>query len=204
MDAAEWLEQGQRKGRSPHRQPESTEFPALLPNFQVEDSMDFLRTGCCVHTRLRTVEIGGQRLSSVGLFHARDLFRSALRDDATSLFSALGSEIENPVGVADHIEIVLDDDDRVSKIGEPVQYVEQFADVVEVQAGGGLVEQIESLAGLTLTEFPGQLDALRFSAGERHSRLPEMNVSQADIDQRLQLLFYLWNVLENCQRVGDR
>ena len=74
-----------------------------------------------------------------------------MRDNAAAFFSALGAEIQNPVGVADHIEIVLDDDDRISEIGEPVQNIEQLAYVVEVQAGSGLVEQVKRAAACRAT-----------------------------------------------------
>ena len=110
---------------------------------------------------------------------------------AAAIFSTLGAQINEPVGVADHIEIVLDDDDRVAEVGEPVQDVEQLLDVVEVQAGGRFIEQVERFAGLTFGEFAGEFDSLRFSSRECDRRLAEMNVAQADINQRLQLLLDL-------------
>ena len=58
----------------------------------------------------RPIEIRGQRLASVRLFHARDLFGRALGNDAAAFFSAFGAEIEDPVGVADYVEIMFDDD----------------------------------------------------------------------------------------------
>src|SRR5208282_1734476 len=102
---------------------------------------------------------------------------------------------------ADHVQIVFDDDDRVAQVGQPVQHVEQLLHVVEVQAGGGLVEKVKSFSGLALAQLAGQLDALRFAARQSHRRLAEMNVAEANIDQRLQLLFYLRNVFEDGQRV---
>ena len=42
---------------------------------------------------------------------------------------------------------------------------EELAYVVEVEAGGGLVEEVEGAAGLALGEFAGQLHALGFAAG---------------------------------------
>jgi len=38
---------------------------------------------------------------------------------------------------------VLDDDDGVAEVGETVEDVEEFADVFEVESGGGLVEEID-------------------------------------------------------------
>src|SRR6516162_2266336 len=96
------------------------------------------------------IEVVGERLSSVGLLHARDLFRSALRDETAAVFPTLGAKVDQPVSVTDHVEVVLDEDDRVSQSGEPVQDVQQFLDVVEMQAGGGLIEQIKGSSGLPL------------------------------------------------------
>ena len=149
----------------------------------------------------RPIEIRGQRLAGVGLLHARDLLGRALGYDAAAFFSAFGAEIEDPVGVADDVQVVLDDDDRVSEIGETVQNVEQLAHIVEMQSGGRLVQQIKSFSGLALAEFAGELDALGFASGERDGRLTEVNVSQADVDQGLQLLLDLRNVFENLEHV---
>ena len=67
----------------------------------------------------------------------------------------------------DDVEVVLDDQDGISQIGEAVQDVEEFFYVVEMQAGGGLVENIKCAAGLAFGKFLGELDALGFAAGER-------------------------------------
>src|SRR5258708_35808941 len=115
--------------------------------------MNFLRAGLSIHSWFRSVEVCSQRLPSVRLFRARHLLRGALRDDASTFFSAFGAEVQYPVGVADHVEIVLDNDDRISQVSEPMQDVEQLANVVEVQASGGFVKKLDSLASLALAEF---------------------------------------------------
>jgi hypothetical protein len=56
--------------------------------------------------------------------------------------------------------------------------------ILEVQSGGRLVEDVERAAGLA-PQFAGQFDALRLAAGERGGRLPEVQVAQPDIHQRL-------------------
>jgi len=70
-------------------------------------------------------------------------------------FAAFGPEVDNPVGVANHVQIVLDDDDRIAQVGQPVQHVEQFLYVVEVQACSRLIEKVKSFAGLALAQFRG-------------------------------------------------
>src|SRR6267142_2467906 len=117
-----------------------------------------------------------ESLAGVGPLHAGHLLGGALRDEAAAVFATFGAKVDDPVGVADYVEVVLDDDDGVAEIGEAMQDVEQLLNVVEVQAGGRLVEQVEGLAGLALAEFAGQLDALRFATRERHSGLAQMHV----------------------------
>ena len=74
-----------------------------------------------------------------------DLFGRALGDDAAARVTRLGTHVDDPVGRLDHVEIVLDDDDRVSLLHETVEHLEQLVDVVEMQAGRRLVENVECL-----------------------------------------------------------
>src|ERR1700744_5527105 len=94
-----------------------------------------------------------QSLSGVRLFVARDLLRRALRNDSAAAFAAFGTEIDDPVGLLDDVEMVLDDEHGVAKRYQSLKYVEQFSHVVEVKAGRRLVENVECAAGLTLREF---------------------------------------------------
>ena len=102
----------------------------------------------------------------------RDLFRRALGDDRATAVTALGSEIDDPVGGLDHVEVVLDHDHRVAMVAQAVQHLEQHFDVGEVQAGGGFVEDVERAPGVALGEFGGELHALRLTAGEGGGALP--------------------------------
>ena len=65
---------------------------------------------------------------------------AAFSDEAATVFATLGPQVENPVRVADDIEIVLDNDDRVPEVGEAVKDFEELSNVVEVKPRGGLVE----------------------------------------------------------------
>ena len=59
---------------------------------------------------------------------------------------------------------MLDDDDGVAKVCQAAQDVEQLLDIVEVQAGGGLIQDVEGAASLAAAELARQLNALRFAA----------------------------------------
>src|SRR5438128_130408 len=57
-----------------------------------------------------------EELSRRGLLVARNFFRRALRNDAAAGRSTLGPEIDHVVRRFDHVEVVLDDDDRVALV----------------------------------------------------------------------------------------
>ena len=82
---------------------------------------------------------------------------------------------------------MLDDDDGVAGVAQLVQHLQQQLDVVEVQAGGGLVQDVQGAAGVALAQFQRQLHALRLAAAERGGGLAQTDVAQAHVQQGLQL-----------------
>ena len=112
------------------------------------------------------------------------LLGRALGHDAPAASAALGAQVDDPVGRLDDVEVVLDDDDGVAVVDEPVQHLQQLLDIGEVQAGGGLVEDVDGAAGGPLGQLGGQLHALRLAARERRRRLAQADVAEADVDER--------------------
>src|SRR5205814_10125258 len=80
-----------------------------------------------------------QRLAGIGLLIARQGFGRAGGDDASAAFAALRAQINDPVGLLDDVEVVLDDDDGVAEVCQAAEHVEQLLYVVEVQSRGGFV-----------------------------------------------------------------
>ena len=59
-----------------------------------------------------------------------DSLGSSLRDDLSAGCSAVRNRrVHDPVRIGNHVEIVLDDHNRVAGVDEPVQYANQFLDV---------------------------------------------------------------------------
>ena len=54
--------------------------------------------------------------------------------------AALRSQIDDPVGGADDVEVVLDHQQRMAGLEQQPEGVHQARDVLEMQAGGGLIE----------------------------------------------------------------
>src|SRR5579863_3533904 len=88
----------------------------LLSQFRCSD------LDTCHHRRdsLPTVKIPRQSLPGIRLLHFGHLLRGALGYDSAAVLAALRTKVNDPVGVTDHIQIMLDDDDRVAKVRQPV------------------------------------------------------------------------------------
>ena len=56
---------------------------------------------------------------------AGDLSGRAAGDDAAAAFAALGPQIDDVVGLGDHVEVVLDHHHGVAGAGEPVQDLDE-------------------------------------------------------------------------------
>ena len=92
---------------------------------------------------------------------AKKLFWRALEHHFPALAAAFRAHVDDPIGIFDHIQVVLDDDDRVAGIDQPVHDGQQVADIRHVQAGGRLVHHIDAAL---FVQFAGELDALAFAA----------------------------------------
>src|SRR5690554_2926068 len=141
-----------------------------------------------------------------------DVLRRALGDDVAAAQAAVGPEVDDPVGGLDHVDVVLDHDEGVAAVHEPVQDVEELPGVLEVEARGGLVQDVDRLPGRAPAELGGELHALRLPARERGRRLADADVAEADVLHQLELARDRGDVLEeleplvhrHVEHVGDR
>ena len=83
----------------------------------------------------------------ITLLHRRHLLRRAFGHDHSALDATFGAEVDDPVGGLDDVEIMFDHDHAVALLDEAVEDFEELADVVEMEAGGGLVEDVEHARG---------------------------------------------------------
>ncbi len=132
--------------------------------------------------------------------------------------AAFRAEVDQPVGRADHVEVVLDHDQRMAGGEQLAERLHQLRDVVEVQPGGRLVEheQLRPRDARFFRDDPaavdgcrrfgeeaGQLQPLRFAARQRRHRLAELHVFEADVDDRLQHAQHLGVGREERGRFAD-
>ena len=81
------------------------------------------------------------------------------------LSPAPGPKIENAVGGAHDIGIVLDHQDGVSQVAQVVQNLDQPMGIAAVQSDGRLIEDIQR-PDQARAQRGRQLNALRLAAGE--------------------------------------
>ena len=92
-------------------------------------------------TLAASLENTRQGPSRVTAFRAGDFLRRALRDDLSAFVARFGTKVDDPIGALDHVEVVFDDDHRMTGVNQTLEHLEEHADVVEVQAGGRFVEE---------------------------------------------------------------
>ena len=114
------------------------------------------------------------------LFVGCNLFRSAYGYHLATSVATIGSHIDDMVGTLDDIHVVLDDKNGVTTLNECVEGMEQSFDIVEVQTGGGLIEDEEGGLLLFLPNKVGELHALVLTTRECGRALTELDISQAE------------------------
>ncbi|EDT04028.1 hypothetical protein BamIOP4010DRAFT_2429 [Burkholderia ambifaria IOP40-10] len=194
-------------------------------------ALDRAPLACGVQHGLQRHAFVGQRRFAIHravVLHQRDAgmrFRASLHvvgraraQHAAAAVAAFRAEIDQPVGRADHVEVVFDHDQRMAGREQFAERLHQLRDVVEVQPGGRLVEHEQLrprdarlLAGdaapagrrRRFGEEAGQLQPLRFAAGQRRHRLAELHVFETDVDDRLQHAQHLGVGREERGRLAD-
>lgn len=100
-----------------------------------------------------------------------DLRRRPGGNDATTGLAAPGPEVNDVVGVGDHVEVMLDDDHRGAVVDESLEDAQQHLDVEGVESHSRLVEHEDGVA-LVTAQFRGELQPLGLAAGQRRRGLP--------------------------------
>ena len=88
-------------------------------------------------------EFFGQECPRGRLRIFRHFFGRALGHDLATVATAAGPQIDDPVGLADQVQIVFDDQHRMLLLHQLVQDLDQGPHIFGVQAGGGFILQIE-------------------------------------------------------------
>src|SRR5207302_60179 len=96
------------------------------------------------------------------------------------------AHLDHPVGSFDDVEVMLDDQHGVAGVHQAIEHAAQRADVVQMQAGRGLVQDVELVAPAACfaarqRQLPRDLEALCLAARERGGRLAEPQVAKTHL-----------------------
>src|SRR5947207_8671558 len=100
-----------------------------------------------------TIEERLQEEAGRGVLARRHLLRRSDCHEAAPANPAFRPEIDQVIRAPDHVQVVLDDDDRVALVDQLVQHVQQLARVLEVQPRRRLVEDVERTPGAPAREL---------------------------------------------------
>jgi hypothetical protein len=81
-------------------------------------------------------------------FGPDDFLRGTLGHDCPALGTSLRTEIDDPVGGLDDVQVVFNHQNTVPLVHQAVEYVEQHPNVFKMEPSGGLIEDIESSSGV--------------------------------------------------------
>ena len=117
--------------------------------------------------------------------HVEHVVERALHDDLAAVDAGPGPHLDDVVGGADRVLVVLDDDDGVADVAQALERRDHLDVVLRVQADARLVEHVEH-AHQARADLRRQADALRLAARERARAAVEVQVVEADAEQQLE------------------
>ena len=108
-----------------------------------------------------------------------DGIRRAGSHHRAALGTAAGTHINEVVRVADHIQVMLNDNDGGSVLNQGLEHAEQNLHIGGVQADGGLIKDEQGIR-LGFAHLAGQLQALGLAAGKAGRFLAKGQVAKAE------------------------
>ena len=119
--------------------------------------------------------------------HRGDFLGRAGRHDGATAVAALRTKVNHIVGGFDDVEVMLDNKHGVPRVHQTLQYLKQLTNIIEVEAGSGLIENIEGFACLATLKLACQLHTLSLTTRKRSGGLAQANIAQAHIVQSVEL-----------------
>src|SRR5262249_33279294 len=126
-----------------------------------------------------------QETTRIGFFYLGDHLWGACGHNMPACVTTFWPEIDDIVGSFDALQMVLDDQHRVTALHQTGQYLEQALDIGKVQAGRGFIQNEQGTTRAAPTELTAELDALRLTTRQRRGRLSQADIAEPDLLERL-------------------
>ena len=128
-----------------------------------------------------------EELARDRLLVALDLRGRPFGDDLAAVEAGARPHVDEPVGAPHHLLVVLDDDDGVADVAQPLERLDEARVVALVEADRRLVEDVEDADELR-ADLRREPEPLRLAARERRRRAVERQVADADVVEERQAL----------------
>ena len=132
-----------------------------------------------------------------------DLVGRPLGDDLAAVEAGARAHVDEPVGAPHHLLVVLDDDDGVADIAQPLERPDEARVVALVEADRRLVEDVENADELR-ADLRGEPEPLCLAARERRRRAIQGQIPDADVVEERQALADLLHDAVADQLLGRR
>src|SRR5260221_6353929 len=133
----------------------------------------------------RYAQFAAEIFSSERLLIVEHVSVSAGKEELAAEVARARAEIDDVACSLNGVGIVLDDEDSVAEVAKRLQNLDEALRVARVEADGWLIENVER-ADEMRAERRGELDALRFAAGESGGETVEGEVVKADFVEELE------------------
>ena len=124
----------------------------------------------------------GQVLAGQAVRRFHDVLGRARGDHVAAVHAGAGAHVDDPVGGADGVFVMFDDDHRITQVAQAEQRRQKAFVVPLVQADGQFIQYVKH-AGQAGADLRCQPDALAFAAGQGAGRARKAEVFQPDVHQ---------------------
>ena len=108
-----------------------------------------------------------------------DIVDRARCDNFAAVDARAGADVDNEIRRAHRVLVMLDDQNRVSKVAQMAKRIEKLIIIALVKADGGLVENVEN-AHKARANLGCKPDSLALAAGERPRRARKRQIGKPD------------------------
>ena len=136
-------------------------------------------------SRTADAQLAAQVLGRERALVAQELRRRAVEHDLPARAARPGSQVEDPIGRAHELRVVLDDEQRVAGVAQLFEHADDAVEVARVQADARLVEH-EQRVHERGAERGREIDPLHLAARQRARLAIEREVAQAHVAEELE------------------
>src|SRR5581483_9095084 len=119
------------------------------------------------------------------LLHPLQSLRRTAVEDFPSMLAGERPDVDDPVGVTDHIELVLDDEERIARRLQLVERGEESLRVRRMQSRRRLVEHVDDAEQIR-ADLRREAEALQLARRKRRRAPLQRQIAEAEIEEDLE------------------